>query len=478
MNNLEPFTQFSDHIHGIIQVSHCAKLIIDTPEFQRLRKIKQLGVVPLVFTNATHSRFEHSLGVYHNAGILLDNLKKKYPRLVFDNQYLGNNIKLSDPNIYESIKIGGLVHDLGHGPFSHIFDDIILRDSTHENKSHEVRSEILIERILKRLFKDKIETRQIQFIASIVNPKKGDVGWVYQIVCNYLNGIDVDKMDYISRDAITLYNVRNLQFDRLLLDICIDSNNNLCYPNKDGYFITELFRMRYSLHKLVYNHKTVKLIEYYIKIMCELMEPILMFKQSIMDMDKFILLTDETLFEMINNHHLITCSKKNRERILKAQKVYLNLLNRKLYKYVGDYISNNGVYLESSNFVDSVDTNRSNNSSNNNSDNDDDEPVHGHDEPVHVDKKIKLSVPLIDDNDFLIVTSKINYNSKPNLNNIFLYDSKASKREKPTSFEMQQNQISSMLSVCVSTEYISYLYCKNGNKFNILKEKLNQIKSN
>ena len=109
-----------DPIHGLISVSPLAKKIIDTEEFQRLRNIKQLGCCYYVFPGASHNRFEHSIGVYHLANKYIDILNK--------------HEEFTEKEIV-CITIAGLIHDIGHGPFSHLFDEI-----TPERKNHEYRS--------------------------------------------------------------------------------------------------------------------------------------------------------------------------------------------------------------------------------------------------------------------------------------------------------------------------------------------------
>ena len=115
-------------VHGLVSLSRLAKEIIDNKYFQRLRRMKQLGICEYVFPSAKHSRFEHSIGTYKLAGILLTRIYN-----VTDNrlllEWINNNKILGEIKeegilwVFELIKIAGLCHDLGHGPFSHMFDD-------------------------------------------------------------------------------------------------------------------------------------------------------------------------------------------------------------------------------------------------------------------------------------------------------------------------------------------------------------------
>ena len=106
-----------DSIHGIIVIDDFIKKIIDTEEFQRLRNIKQLGYCYFVFPGASHNRFEHSIGVYHLTKEYICHLNK-------ENEHI---------NHYEKkiLLISALIHDLGHGPFSHLFDDIVNKEKFH-----------------------------------------------------------------------------------------------------------------------------------------------------------------------------------------------------------------------------------------------------------------------------------------------------------------------------------------------------------
>ena len=105
-----------DPIHKYIELEPLLVNFIDTPEFQRLRNIKQLGACYYVYSGAVHNRYEHSLGVSHLSGMLITQLKNNQPEL-----------NITDRQI-TLIKVAGLIHDLGHACFSHFFDNLFLKD--------------------------------------------------------------------------------------------------------------------------------------------------------------------------------------------------------------------------------------------------------------------------------------------------------------------------------------------------------------
>lgn len=314
---VEEYKYIHDNVHGYIPISNYAERIINSEEFQRLRKIKQLGTCEYAYPNAIHTRFIHSIGTYYLAGKILERIVKnsdmKYIREYlqtieelkhyFERKYSSQQFVL-DEYVRELIKIGALCHDLGHGPFSHLFDDYFIPHvkHQHQNDTHEERSKLLIIRIIKKdsILSTLIKDTDLAFICSIINPTNKNKGFLYQIVSNSLTGLDVDKFDYITRDSYMLGLKSGFDY-RGLIDHVRIIENNLAYPERMIHEIKRLYEERYSLHKKVYNHKTVIGTQLMIIELFKILDPILNLAHSVENMDEFIKLTDEYIFTIVDH---------------------------------------------------------------------------------------------------------------------------------------------------------------------------------
>ena len=245
-----------DPIHGYIEITPLMARIIDTPEFQRLRDIKQLGATHYVFPSATHTRFEHSIGVSHLAKLMCEAIIKNYSDLAYSYK---RNFLLTTRDI-ELYRIAGLIHDIGHGPYSHLYDDYIIDEG---DPHHEERGVIIFKHMVAKyklpLTKKEVDDI-IQFVEPSVHYKRN---WKYQIIANKLNGIDVDKLDYIQRDCYHLGLKCGGEFSRIISMVKIKEIHNtkelvLAWPEKLKYEIYSMFSARYRLHKQIYNHHAVK----------------------------------------------------------------------------------------------------------------------------------------------------------------------------------------------------------------------------
>ena len=278
-----------DFIHGNIIIDDLAKRIINTEEFQRLRSIKQLGCCNYVFPSAVHTRFEHSLGVYH--------LSKKYIQILnTDGQFTEEDIKC--------ITIGALIHDIGHGPYSHLFDEIV-----DKNKNHEYRSIELL-KVMNTKYNLGLSDDNIIQIKKIIYPInikcRKDKKYIYQIVSNN-NGIDVDRFDYIMRDIKMTGLNYGIEYERIMNHSKI-VNDEIVYSEKVKTSIDEFFRIRFIMYKEVYNHHTVRSIEYMMKDFIKGMDKIMRISYMIENEDwsSFIRLND-SIVEQIYIYKKLQC---------------------------------------------------------------------------------------------------------------------------------------------------------------------------
>jgi HD superfamily phosphohydrolase len=335
----------NDTIHGQISLSNIAIKIINTPQFQRLRNIKQLGACNFVFPTATHTRFEHSIGVAHLAKELLKSLDQN-----------SDDITVTYED-YLLVEIAGLCHDLGHGPFSHAFDNEILAECTSKYVEHEERSIMLFKHIVSEYNIDLSE-EQVNNICEMINPADNDKkkSFIYSIVSNSINSLDVDKIDYIQRDIHNLAIENGYNHSRLF-KMCKVIDNEICIHKKEAFNLYEFFRLRYRLHKQIYNHPAVKAHEYMIADIIGFLDKELSIKDSIDNPIEFIKYTDsilDTIYflpesDNIKNAKLLMDRIKNRN-LYNFIKEYI-IIDKKLYSNIKKNIKND---LEHSNLNDTI----------------------------------------------------------------------------------------------------------------------------
>lgn len=275
-----------DSLHGYIYISPLVQQIIDNNIFQRLRSIKQLGTSNFIFSGGTHTRMQHSLGVFHLAHTLLQNLKKKHPR------------KITNKHI-ELISIAALIHDLGHSAFSHVFDLLLKHiDAPEQLKQHEYRS-ICLFKIIVEKFQINISQEEISFIQSCIVPTEENKKlWMFQIVSNI---VDVDRMDYMLRDSQNIgldipFTKNNLE--NILQNMFI-KNNQIYFENSVEYDIYNLLLSRKFLHTHVYQHKVNIAIEFMIQDILQLVEFKFDIKRSVLDIENRFCQINDSFLEKI-----------------------------------------------------------------------------------------------------------------------------------------------------------------------------------
>ncbi|XP_039460877.1 deoxynucleoside triphosphate triphosphohydrolase SAMHD1-like isoform X2 [Oreochromis aureus] len=274
---------FYDPIHGLLELHPLLVKIIDTPQFQRLRNIKQLGGAYFVFPGASHNRFEHSLGVAYLAGQFAEALSTKQPEL---------NIT---PEDILCVQIAGLCQDLGQGPFSIVFEEMFIREKRADLPDGKKREKISVQMFDYLLTANNLHSSMKEYGLNVDGQNKSDLVFIkemiggplnttetqeqfmgrtqdkyflYEIVENEKNGIDVDKFDYIARDGYYLGIQSSFDHRRCLMfaRVCrVDGINHICFRDKEVSNLYSMFQTRSLLHRTAYQHKTTRIIEVMIK---------------------------------------------------------------------------------------------------------------------------------------------------------------------------------------------------------------------
>ncbi|GLD46196.1 deoxynucleoside triphosphate triphosphohydrolase SAMHD1-like protein, partial [Lates japonicus] len=365
---------FNDPIHGHVELHPLLIKIIDTPQFQRLRNIKQLGGAYYVYPGASHNRFEHSIGVAYLAGEFVQALRSRQPEL-----------NITDRDIL-CVKIAGLCHDLGHGPFSHLFDVMFIpKARPGENWRHEQASVAIFDQLvdnnnLSLVMEDHelVLPEDMVFIKEMIGgplgpneaqggewPYEGrgqDKSFLYEIVANKRNGIDVDKFDYFARDCHHLGIRNNFDHRRFFLfaRVCeVDGEKQICSRDKEVHNLYDMFHARSCLHRKAYQHPVNKIIEHMITDAFLKADPYIqiegqggrMFTLStaIDDMEAYTKLTDR-VFDLIltppsqiyissperaeNVRQILIGAGQHRE-LEEARRILQRIIDRDFYKYLG-----------------------------------------------------------------------------------------------------------------------------------------------
>lgn len=219
---------FNDPVHGFIPIKSKTHLeIIDHPYFQKLRRIRQLGLTDFVYPGAVHTRFHHALGAMFLMGKALDILRIK-------------GIEISDEEYY-SCQFAILLHDIGHGPFSHSLEEVLMPGISHESLSfllmqqinHDLNGKL---NLAVKMFQDGYER---SFFHSLISSQ-----------------LDTDRMDYIVRDSyFTGVPEGKVSIERIIQLLNV-KNDQLVAEEKAVYPIENFINARRLMYWQVYLHKT------------------------------------------------------------------------------------------------------------------------------------------------------------------------------------------------------------------------------
>jgi uncharacterized protein len=294
--------EITDPVHRYISFSEVEKQVIDTGVFQRLRRIRQLAGAHLVYPSAQHTRFEHSLGTMHVAGYAGETLVAK--------GYLDNEDKV------QKLRLAALLHDIGHGPFSHLFEEVLelRRGSSHEDVGKQIISNSEISDILKKHGYNPCDICELSFGESKIK-------FFNEIIAG---GLSADLMDYLSRDGLfTGVEYGKIDYHRLISSFEVVSNGHLAINRSALYSFESMLISRYEMFKAVYFHKTVRSAEVMLLNSMALADEHLNLTDT--SMNNYLNLTDEVILERL-------CSLKNGNKI--AVNLATDYRSRKLLKCV------------------------------------------------------------------------------------------------------------------------------------------------
>lgn len=367
-------TLFNDAIYSTVKMDALCVAIINTKQFQRLAHLKQLGTCNYVFRGAQHTRFEHSVGVAHLAERVAKTFQRNQPEL---------GITAAD---ILCVKVAGLCHDLGHGPFSHVYDGVFIKrmhpngiDPQGNKWLHEDGSIFMLKQLIRenniRLEEYGLSEIDETFIVEMIGgtPEKERKGrsrnksYLYDIVNNTRSGLDVDKMDYFQRDMRNTSSVNSVaNFERFIelarvfrAEPIVKKGYNdrdrapselqaedypymICYPEKLCREAVDIFALRFRLHQTVYTHKTVKKVEYMITDALALADPFIKipgtkterFPDGLYKMSECVY--DTTALTNLRDDVLAHITTYNQDPALQPAKELLErVVARKLYTCLG-----------------------------------------------------------------------------------------------------------------------------------------------
>jgi len=304
-----------DPIHDFIRVYGPELRIIDSPVFQRLRGIRQLSGAHLTYPGAQHTRFEHSLGVMHIASQAGQALKEK------------GILKTDD---IENLRVAALLHDIGHGPFSHLFEEILQQRKkiSHEEMGRRIILKTELGDILSKSGYDKKFITKLAFGDS--KPQ-----FMNQIISGILSA---DIMDYLLRDGY-FTGAEHAKIDHKRITQSLEVyQKKLALESSALYSFESMMHSRHQMFKAVYFHKTVRSAE------VMLLESIRLADKELgltsLNLDDYVKLTDESLL-----FKLFSLSDDSDE-LKRAKEFAQDYQNRRLLKCVFERILTNETKLE------------------------------------------------------------------------------------------------------------------------------------
>jgi len=304
--SLRTVAEIRDPVHGYIKITEAERDVIDSPYLQRLRRIHQLAGAYLVYPGAVHTRFDHVIGAMHVAGQAAEALS-----LWMD----------LTPDQIQEIRLAALLHDVGHGPFSHMFEEVLAEKTTttHEDISQRIVAETSIGDMLSRHgFSPK------KMSAFAVGKQVSKPPFTNEIIAG---GLSADIMDYLLRDSY----FTGVEYGKVDVQRVIDSlrvaDKHLAIDNAGLYAFEALLLARYEMFKAVYFHRTVRAAELMLVNSMKLADEALHLT-DLSDISVYLEMTDERIL-----HDLVTLDPATDDQ-KEAKRLAIDFRDRRLVKCV------------------------------------------------------------------------------------------------------------------------------------------------
>ncbi|RKX54682.1 MAG: HD domain-containing protein [Thermotoga sp.] len=350
---LNAFKVVRDPIHMEIPIYPLEVLFMDTSVVQRLRKLSQLVGAEWVYPGATHTRFSHSIGTMHVAGM--------YAKRLFEND--SAKIRL--------IRLAALLHDVAHGPFSHQFDDTIYRKMGLKKGHDDYREKLILSTLPSEVVERFLDISDPKFRRSVVedfeqtmgkfeNPERDFENLVRKILeifrgeeegsieFNIVQGpLGADRLDFVLRDSYHsgVRNYSTVALDRIVRNSYVKRINGkeiLCYDIKVMDDVYSFLFGRFMMYKNVYFHKTSRAVDLMIQELLNLADEILNLQSMVEDPRKFLKLTDDYIFTMMKE--MVEREGESDPRLRRVKELLRRIDRRDLWKMIAEYpLSTKGV---------------------------------------------------------------------------------------------------------------------------------------
>jgi len=286
-----------DPIHGYVKLSETERTILDTGPVQRLRRIRQLSGAEYVYPAATHTRFEHALGAMYLAGVVAENLPADL-----------------DEDEKKTLKVAALLHDVGHAPFSHLFEPMLVKHlgKTHEDMSTRIILESELSDTLTSVGLDPKTVSKL-CVGRLEKPKRAFLDQIIQ------SSVDVDKMDFVLRDSYhTGAGYGDVDIFRLIYTIDV-LNGNLAVDVTALSTLESFILARLESFRTIYYHRTSRAAQLMLIKAFECAKDDLKISR-LESVDEYLALDDSSLWSMLcrNDKSRVIINDLNRRKLLKC----------------------------------------------------------------------------------------------------------------------------------------------------------------